>query len=146
MNNNLPPASSLLDIKPDKQENETNPACFIDCLFHSRNQAHVFHLQPSSYAAHKALNEYYEAIIPMADTIAEAYAGRHGTIKGLGREKYTILEGQDKILPYFESLLKKVESMRYTCFNKEESNIQNEIDNVVTLICSIMFKLKNNPV
>ena len=36
---------------------------FVSTLLASRTQAHIFHLQTPSFAAHKALNEYYENIV-----------------------------------------------------------------------------------
>ena len=48
---------------------------YIGTLFQSRNQAHIFHLQTTSYAKHKALNKYYEDIIDVIDGLVEAYQG-----------------------------------------------------------------------
>lgn len=48
-------------------------AKFLSTLFNSRDQAHIFHLQTSSYAAHKALNKYYDEIVDLVDTYAETY-------------------------------------------------------------------------
>ena len=44
---------------------------FISTLFASRTQAHVFHLQTPSFAAHKALNEFYDEIVDITDGIVE---------------------------------------------------------------------------
>lgn len=55
---------------------------FISALMHSRTQAHVFHLRTKSFAAHKALQGYYEGIVPLLDDYAEAYQGRYGLISG----------------------------------------------------------------
>lgn len=49
---------------------------FIGILMSSRNQAHVFHLTTTSFSAHKALQAYYEGIIPLVDTYAEVYMGK----------------------------------------------------------------------
>ena len=40
---------------------------FISTLFSSREQAHIFHLQTSSYAMHAALNKYYDGIVDLID-------------------------------------------------------------------------------
>ena len=57
-------------------------AVLLSALMHSRTQAHVFHLRTKSFATHKALQGYYEAIVPLLDTYAEAYQGRYGLING----------------------------------------------------------------
>ena len=49
---------------------------YIGILLASREQAHVFHLTTKSFAAHKALQAYYEGIVPLLDTYAETYMGK----------------------------------------------------------------------
>ena len=48
-------------------------ARYISLLMSSRNQAHTFHLVTTSFAMHKALQDYYEGIVPLLDQWAEAY-------------------------------------------------------------------------
>ena len=53
-------------------------------FFHSRTQAHIFHLGvkgPGAYAAHKALEGYYEEIVELIDGLVESYQGKNGLIK-----------------------------------------------------------------
>ena len=44
-----------------------NFAKLISYLMHSRTQAHVYHLQTPSFAAHMALNSYYGGIVEIID-------------------------------------------------------------------------------
>ena len=37
---------------------------YVGVLMNSRTQAHAFHLMTNSFAQHKALQAYYEGIIP----------------------------------------------------------------------------------
>ena len=53
-------------------------AALIMQLFHARTNAHVLHLRTRSYAAHKALNEFYDEIVELTDDLAESYQGRYG--------------------------------------------------------------------
>ena len=53
---------------------------FIGLLFLARDTAHSVHLNTRSFAKHKALQKFYEGVIDLADTLAEAYQGRHGLI------------------------------------------------------------------
>ena len=47
-------------------------------LLNSRTQSHAFHLTTKSYAEHKALQAYYEGIVPLLDAYAEAVMGKYG--------------------------------------------------------------------
>lgn len=111
---------------------------FISTLFASRTQAHIFHLQTTSYAAHVALGTYYDEIVDLADGLVESFQGRYGIIRG-----YTSpvsFKEDDQVVPYFEALSKYVEAIRQQL--PQDSFIQNEIDNVVGLIESTKYKLK----
>ncbi len=115
---------------------------FIGTLMQSRNQAHIFHLQATgegSYAAHKALQKYYESIVDLIDSIVESYQGRYGILTGY------IMTGQIKednaTYTYFDALSKFVEKIREQI--PQDSYIQNEVDNVVNLIESTKYKLRN---
>ena len=55
--------------------------------FHARTVAHLLHLTTRSYAAHKALNEFYDEIIDLVDSFAEAYQGEYGLIDFGGDEQ-----------------------------------------------------------
>jgi len=113
---------------------------FISTLFASRTQAHIFHLQTNSFAAHKALNEYYDGIIDLADGIAESVQGKYGIITGYSN--VDLMEGNDcdGIIKYFRALDVYVERARQTM--PQDSYIQNQIDEVVALIASTIYKLK----
>ena len=113
---------------------------FISTLFASRTQAHVFHLQTNSFAAHKALNEYYDGIIDLADGIAESIQGKYGIITGYSN--IDLLAGNDcnEVIKYFTALEMYVERARQTM--PQDSYIQNQVDEVVALIVSTIYKLK----
>jgi len=113
-------------------------ALFIGTLFQSSNQAHIYHLQTPSFAAHKALQEYYEEIIELADGLVESYQGRYGILRGYKMEN--AIKEDDNPVMYFDALSKFVEAIRTKV--PQDSYIQNEIDNVVGLIESTKYKLK----
>jgi hypothetical protein len=117
-------------------------ASFISTLFSSRTQAHIFHLQvkgPGAFAAHKALNEYYDEIIDLVDGIAESYQGRYGIITGYKGEGQWL--ENNSFIKYFEALCMYVEKNRGSLV--QDSYIQNQIDEVVALIESTKYKLVN---
>ena len=49
-------------------------------LFHARTAAHMAHLQTTSFAQHKALNDFYDGVVDLADSFAETYQGTFGLI------------------------------------------------------------------
>lgn len=114
-------------------------------FFHSRTQAHVFHLGvkgPGSFAAHKALNEYYDGIVDLIDGLVESYQGKNGLIK------FQAVNGIDNdcsiknIISYFEKLCKALDKLRKDD-KLQDSWIQNEIDNIAMLLYSTKYKLEN---
>lgn len=50
----------------------------IGIMFMSRTYTHMAHLKTGSFAAHKALNEFYDGILDLADSLAEVSQGLYG--------------------------------------------------------------------
>ena len=114
---------------------------FLGTLMQSRNQAHIYNLQVQgmgSFAAHKALQEYYEGIVDRIDGIAESYQGRYGIITGYKMPE--AIREDNNARMYFDGLAKFVETIRKQI--PQDSYIQNQIDEVVDLIESTKYKLK----
>ena len=111
----------------------------ISYLFHSRTQAHVYHLQTPSFAAHKALNDYYDEIVGLTDGLVETYQGKYGII--MDYTNFTLMQYQscEAIQEYFKALNSTVEILRQDI---PDSYLQNQIDGVVELIQSTLYKLK----
>lgn len=114
-------------------------------LIHSRTQSHIFHLGvsgPGAFAAHKALQDYYEGIVDLVDGLVESYQGKNGLIK------FKPVSGIDNncessnIISYFDKLISIVAYLREKD-DLSDSFIQNEIDNVVNLLYSTKYKLSN---
>jgi hypothetical protein len=112
----------------------------VSFLFHSRTQAHVYHLQTPSFTAHNALNAFYDGIIGLTDGLVESYQGKYGIITGY--ETYDLLEYNscEEIIMFFQSLGNTVEKLRMTL--PQDTYIQNQIDEIVALINSTIYKLK----
>lgn len=107
-------------------------------LFHARTNAHVLHLKTHSYAVHKALQEFYEAVVDFADSIAEGYIGEHGLIDSYP-PRYTPVDDPVKMV---SDLKEWVEQHRYEAVAAEDTCIQNVIDEVVMLCSATLYKLK----
>lgn len=110
----------------------------IMLLFHARTAAHVMHLRTRSYAAHKALNEFYDGLVGLADSLAESYQGRYELITDFKAPVPSMTEP----LELMDMLRKYIATHRYTAAKREDTELQNMIDEIVSLIDSTTYKLK----
>lgn len=113
-------------------------AKFLGTLMSSRNQAHIFHLQTNSYAAHKALNTYYEDIVDLIDSYAESAQGRYGIIRGYQMPGQMFED--DNSLKYFMGLMKFVDNIRAQL--PQDGELNNTVDEISGLISTTVYKLK----
>jgi DNA-binding ferritin-like protein len=95
------------------------------------------HLQTTSYAAHVALNTYYDSIVETTDSLAEALQGCRGELIA----PYPSMFGNPDVEPleYLKTIREYVMANRDAI--SDYSNIQNEIDNIMTLLDSTIYKL-----
>jgi len=110
-------------------------ATLISALMHSRTQAHIFHLRTRSFAMHKALQAYYEAIVPLLDSYAEAYQGRYGLIRGY-RIGPSINQNPMKARVYFKSLLNTVGKTKV-----QDTYLKNIRDEIYALVYQTLYML-----
>lgn len=114
-------------------------------LLHSQTQAHIFHLRvkgKGSYAAHKALQKYYEGIDGLVDGLVEAYQGKNGLVFFDSVEDLDNNATIENIIKYFIKLITIVDKLRKDK-DLEDSFFQNEIDNIVVLLYTTKYKLEN---
>jgi hypothetical protein len=112
---------------------------FVGMFFLARDVTHSVHLNTRSYAKHKALQKFYENIIDLADSFAEAYQGRHGLIGAI------TLQSSKKtanVTEFLEDQLEDIEKYRYEICGKDDSALQNLIDGIVELYLSTLYRLK----
>ena len=114
-------------------------ADFVGVLFLARDVAHSVHLNTRSFSKHSALNTFYDEVIDLADKFAEAYQGRHGLI---GPISLMSAKKTTNIIEFLEQSLKDIEGMRYEVCDKNDTPIQNIIDEIVGLYLSTLYKLK----
>jgi hypothetical protein len=115
-------------------------ACdFVGILFLARDVTHSVHLNTRSYSKHKALQKFYENIIDLADSFAEAYQGRYGLI---GPISLMSAKKTSNVIEFLESQLAEIEKVRYDVCDKSDSAIQQLIDNVIELYLSTLYKLR----
>jgi DNA-binding ferritin-like protein len=112
----------------------------IALLFFSREYAHRAHLKTKSYSVHMALNAFYEEVVEIADSLAEAYQGRNGIIADIPMLTFDDNADPAKAL---KAQLSTLEKMRYTAVDRSETALQNIIDEAVALYLSTIYKLEN---
>lgn len=112
---------------------------FVGLLFLARDVAHSVHLNTRSYAKHKALKGFYEDIVGLADDFAETYQGRHGMIGPI-----TLMSAKktSNIVDFLKDQLEEIEKCRYEVCDKDETAIQNIIDEIVALYLKTLYKLQ----
>lgn len=114
----------------------------IATLFLARDLAHREHLKatgPGSYAAHVALGEFYSGIVDLADTLTETYQGRFERLVDI---PLLANDADGSILDTLRAQREWIREARYDAIPKEESPLQNIIDEVEALYCSTIYKLK----
>ena len=110
---------------------------YVGALMNSREQAHIFHLRTNSFAQHKALQAYYEGIVPLLDSWAEAYMGKYGRLKRVSLNRRYIQNPQNA-RAYFKRLLARIRAMKLPRGDTYLKNIQDEI---ISLIRQTLYML-----
>ena len=112
---------------------------FVGHLFLARDVAHSVHLNTRSYAKHTALGDFYDKIVDLADSFAEAYQGRHGLVGPITLQS---AKKNGNIVEFLSDSLAEIEANRYKVCEEKDSAIQNIIDEIVGLYLSTLYRLK----
>ena len=118
-------------------------AQIISIMFLSRDIAHKEHLKANgvgSYAKHMALGSFYDDVIDMADKLAETWQGRNGLMDDI--PTITLKNGKN-IVEKLELLMGMIEVARYKYYDKNDTPVQNIIDEIIGLYLSTLYKLRN---
>jgi DNA-binding ferritin-like protein len=129
-----------------KEKKNSIPALVVE-LMDAALKFHVLHLTitgPGSYAAHKALNDLYDALPDHADTIAEGFQGATGEIPKYPADMppsvcAPVMTNVKEAISYIEELHAKINRVQDGC---EFSEIVNDLDNIKSTLNSAKYKLK----
>jgi hypothetical protein len=125
---------------PKIKLNSMKATDFFGKLFQLRDEIHLNHLKVTgvgSYAAHKALGDFYSNVLDLIDGLVESYQGKYGIID------ITIPSSKSgDSIKCLEELAKLTDSGA-SFFLFSETWIQNQIDEISTLVYSTLYKLKN---
>lgn len=107
--------------------------------FYARDEAHIAHLMTTSYAQHKALQGFYEDMPDLVDDLVESYQGIYGIVE----DKPNVTMPSGGMVPVLTQLRKWIMSNRDSIGVPDDTELQNDIDAIVSLINRTMYKLKN---
>lgn len=111
-------------------------------LLLAREITHREHLKvqgPGSYARHMALGDFYEKVGDLADSFVENYQGCFDCILDIP------LVSHDAKVPIMDALRSQqqwIRSARYKAVPKDETPLQNLIDEIELLYFHTLYKLK----
>lgn len=100
-----------------------------------------FHLSTDSYSEHMALDDFYDEMQELVDSLIEAYQGKFEKFGYIEPVEYEV--GKDAV-SFLEGLLDTISDIedKETVF-VENDELQSDIDDIVSLIDSTLYKLKN---
>ena len=106
----------------------------IAIMFLGRELTHREHLKvtgPGSLAKHKALNEFYEGIVNLADKFAETWQGKYGII-----EDIPLLENE------FAGNINEVlrQQVEWIDANRDEVTDYRPLQNIIDEICGFYLE------
>lgn len=133
------PADEVVEYGNSTQAS-TNKAAheFFAVLLMAAPYAHMAHLQTRSYAEHMALGTLYEELPELVDSLIESYQGKYGLVMD-----YPVpakLPPLGNPVAMVTQLNKYIDDTRANV--SDDSEIQNQIDEIVTLVNSTTYKLK----
>ena len=115
-------------------------AAIVAVLFTSRDHAHRAHLLTKSYAQHVTLGEFYDAVVDLADSLAEVTMGTYGAFTEIPVEP----PARGAIDAALEAHLNKIEDLRAAFGGKAcDRPIENLLDEVGALFAQTLYKLRN---
>lgn len=110
---------------------------FVSLVLKDRDDAHIAHWKTKSFAEHKALNEFYDGVLELIDGFVEQYQGYYG-----GRMSISRADGTDtNIRDALEYRAEWIERVRYEICDRDETPLQNTIDEIVRLYQHTLYML-----
>lgn len=125
-------------MKFSVEQTQANPVGeFATCILHSVTGTHMLHLATYSHAQHLALGAFYSAVGDLIDTFVEAYQGKYAN-------RVSYVPGFD--LPtepkdYLTYLKDEVATLRRTNGFPQDSELQNIVDEIASLIDGTLYQL-----
>jgi RNA binding exosome subunit len=110
---------------------------FVSKALFDRDAAHLAHWKTKSFAEHTALNTFYDELLELLDGFVEQYQGYYGKRMEIKRQ-----DGDDSnIRDLIEMRAEWIERVRYEICDRDETPLQNTIDEVVRLYQHTQYML-----
>ena len=132
---------STMERSPEMKKVDAMTADTIIEIMNARTSFHKLHLQvtgPGSYAQHIALNEVYDALPDLADTIAEGYQGACEVILSYPEKAPVTLTGVEGAIEYLREISHKIHELQEVM---PHSEVVNNLDLIKDAINSAKYKL-----
>lgn len=113
---------------------------FVTKLLADRSAAHVAHWATGSYSQHVALGDFYGALSDLVDGFVEQYQGYYG--KRMSPKVVGADVKVDQIDDTLEMHCEWIEAYRYEVCDKDDTSLQNVIDEIVSLYQTTLYKLR----
>lgn len=123
---------------PGIARNNAGMTALMAELLHGATKTHMTHLKTTSYAAHMALGEFYEALPELVDGIVEQYQGVTEKLMDFSPVNVTPINTVNEAIAYLRLLYSKVTEEQGKC---PYSEIVNELDLIKSCINKAKYKL-----
>jgi hypothetical protein len=110
----------------------------ISRVFYARNLAHYEHFRTKSYAQHKALGKFYDAVIGALDPLVEAHQGVNGIIGSIPAPE----DIKSDILKTLKGDAEWIEKNHEGVCGGNRA-LANLLDNVTSVYLTTIYKLEN---
>ena len=111
---------------------------FVSQALCTRDLAHLAHWKTKNYAEHKALNTFYDELLELIDGFVEQYQGYYNKRMDIKRADKAEAADIRKVL---DLEVEWIERNRYEICDKDETSLQNTIDEIVRLYQTTMYLL-----
>lgn len=115
---------------------------FLDMMFHSADQTHLWHLQTDSYALHKALDDYYTGIRAGLDDVAEKAMGMlQKRLSATGKPNLVDFKDTAQVMKHLEMVCKYLTDLNSEITKKypQATHIVNAIDVIRELVAQTKY-------
>ena len=112
---------------------------FFGTLQQSTVEAWKKHLKVSKKSEHETLNDFYEDIVDVVDSLIEDYMSIHGKVKDyvnlLSEKEMTALE-------YLETLREFTRESADELLDEDDTELFSDVDNILSVMDTAIYKLK----
>lgn len=109
------------------------------CLLNSVTVAHIQHFVTTSFSQHEALGIFYSQIGDLVDEFVESFQGLYGVLTKFP----TVYElPTTDPLTYIKYLQTELKTLRVNPVFPQDSELQNSLDEIATLINRTKYKLE----